>query len=516
MVYSEREYKNLEEKYKQQIQKLQKENEIKTKENKLLKKQNREQAEVIHDLDPNNYRGKYQTAMQENYELKKKLRKFEEKFKLQRISLEKNSSNSCKPSSTNGYKRVVQNNRVKSGRKPGREKGHKRSAPKVSTNPDKVVKVSKVGTCTCGCKTEEREDIARDLVSIEVIVKTTQYQGKKTICPKCHKEYLPKFPKELKSIVNYDESIKSLVIYLNSYCNVPNQKVAQLLGFLSDEKIKMCQGTVGNTMKQFSKKTKSIRQKMKREILKAPVINEDETPIKVNGKIMSTIGVFTKEISLLEAFKNRKLESFEEMGILNRYIGTVCHDHNTIHNSFIQSKQAECNFHILRYCKAEYEVHKRESIKEFMDYLLLLRDKVDELKLQGRRSFTAEEYRKAKEKYLELLDKWDKEFKKDYNYEKKQYYESERCLKRRLREYVDDHLRFLTNFKIDFTNNLAERGLRKIKTKLKMAGGFRKLEFARYYCDAISIIDTCIKQKMNIGKAIKDIFMGKKKIFAFN
>ena len=511
MVYSEKQYKLLQ----FQLEKLKKENKLKTKENKLLKKQNREQAEVIHDLDPNNYRGKYQTAMQENYELKKKLKKLEEKFNLQRISLEKNSSNSCKPSSTNGYKRVVQNNRVKSERKPGREKGHKRSAPKVSTNPDKVVKVSKVATCTCGCKTEKIEDVARDLVSIEVIVKTTQYQGEKTLCPKCHKEYLPKFPKELKSIVNYDEGIKSLVVYLNSYCNVANQKVTQLLGFLSDEKIKMCQGTVGNTMKQFSKKTAPIRKEIKREILKSPVINEDETPIKVNGKIMSTIGVFTKNVSLLEAFKNRKLESFEEMGILDRYIGTVCHDHNKIHNLFIQSQQAECNFHILRYCKAEYEIHHRESIKSFMDYLLLLRDKVDELKIQGRTSFTAEEYRDAKRKYLKLLDAWDKEYSKNADKSQTEYYKSEKALKKRLREYVDDHLRFLTDFRIDFTNNLAERGLRKIKTKLKMAGGFRKLEFAKYYCDAISIIDTCIKQKMNIGGTIKNIFMGKKKIFEF-
>ncbi len=37
-----------------------------------------------------------------------------------------------------------------------------------------------------------------------------------------------------------------------------------------------------------------------------------------------------------------------------------------------------------------------------------------------------------------------------------------------LKEFVDDHLRFTTDFKIDFTNNLAERGLRKIKTKLKI------------------------------------------------
>ena len=230
---------------------------------------------------------------------------------------------------------------------------------------------------------------------------------------------------------------------------------------------------------------------------------------------MSTIVVFTKEISLIEAFANRKLESFKEMGILDRYIGTVCHDHNTIHQTFIQSKQAECNFHILRYCKAEYEVHKRESIKEFMDYLLELRDKVDIYKLEGKTAFSKEEYEKAKVEYLNKLDKWDREYKENYDKDKKQYYESERCLKARLREYVDDHLRFLTDFRIDFTNNLAERGLRKIKTKLKIAGGFRNLNFAKYYCDAISIIDTCKKQSMNIGETIKNIFIGKKKIFAY-
>ena len=511
MIYSEKQYKMLEE----QLKKLKKENELKEKEVKLLKQQNKQQAEIIHDLDPNDYRGKYQTATQEIYELKKKLKIYEEKFTMQRISLEKDSSNSCKPSSTNGFKKVIQNNRVKSNKKPGREKGHRRSAPTVTTTPDEVIEVSKVATCTCGHKTEETEEISRDLISLEVIVHTTQYRGKKTVCPCCNKEYMPKFPKQVKSIVNYDEGIKALVVYLNSYCNVPNVKVSELLGLLSNNKIKMCQGTVGNTVAQFSKKSEHILNKMKKQILKEPVINEDETPIKVNGKFMSVIGVFTKGISLLEAFEHRNLESFKEMGILDRYIGTVCHDHNRIHDSFIQSKQAECNFHILRYCKAEYEIHKRECIKEFMDYLLSLRDKVDEYKLEGKTSFTEDEYKVAKEKYLELLDIWDEEFKKNYDYDKKQYFDSERCLKARLKERVDNHLRFLTDFRIDFTNNLAERGLRKIKTKLKIAGGFRNLQFSKYYCDAISIIDTCKKQNMNIGETIKSIFAGKKKIFAF-
>lgn len=515
MIYSEKQYKELEKQYIKQLKQSQKENELKDKEIKLLKQQNKQKDEVIQDLDKFDYRGQCQSLKLEIKELKKKVQDLEEKLGIARISLGKDSSNSLKPSSTNGFKKVVQNNRVKSGKKPGREKGHKRSAPQVCRMPDKIEKVSKVATCSCGCKTIEQGDVARDLISLEVIVHTTQYVGKKTVCPCCHKEYQPNFPSNVNSIVNYDEGIKSLVVYLSSYCNMPNLKVVELLDLLSNSKIKMCAGTVGNTMKQFSQKSKEQLSKIKKEILKSPVINEDESPITVNGKIESAIGVFTKTLSLVDAFANRKLESFEEMGILNRYIGTVCHDHNNIHTSFIQSKQAECNFHVLRYCKAEYEVHKRDVIKDFMNYLLELRDKVDEKKLQGKEAFTKEEYEEARKKYLEILDKWDEEFKKDFVKQKSKYFDSERCLKTRLREYVDDHLRFLTDFRIDFTNNLAERGLRKIKTKLKISGGFRNLKYAKFYCNAISIIDTCKKQNINIYETIQKIFAGEKKIFTF-
>ena len=73
----------------------------------------------------------------------------------------------------------------------------------------------------------------------------------------------------------------------------------------------------------------------------------------------------------------------------------------------------------------------------------------------------------------------------------------------------------MTDFRIDFMNNLAERGLRPIKKKLKIAGCFRSLDYAKHYCNAMSIIDTCIKQNVYIGAVIKNIFNGKRKIFAF-
>ena len=42
MIYSEKQYKELEEKYKKQLAQLKKENEIKEKENRLLKQQNKQ------------------------------------------------------------------------------------------------------------------------------------------------------------------------------------------------------------------------------------------------------------------------------------------------------------------------------------------------------------------------------------------------------------------------------------------------------------------------------------------
>ena len=134
MSYSETEYKMLLEK----VKKLEKENELKNKENSLLKKQNREKDEIIHDLDMNNYKEKYNTTLS-NYnsllkinneqnieisELKKKVEDLQKQLATQNVRTKKDSSNSSKPSSTNGFKKVITNRREKSNKKQGGQAGH--------------------------------------------------------------------------------------------------------------------------------------------------------------------------------------------------------------------------------------------------------------------------------------------------------------------------------------------------------------------------------------------------------
>lgn len=73
MVYSEKEYKDLEKFYKEQLKEMKQQNEVKEKEVKLLKEQNKQKDEIIHDLDRYDYKGQCQTLRLENEELKKKI-----------------------------------------------------------------------------------------------------------------------------------------------------------------------------------------------------------------------------------------------------------------------------------------------------------------------------------------------------------------------------------------------------------------------------------------------------------
>ncbi len=49
------------------------------------------------------------------------------------------------------------------------------------------------------------------------------------------------------------------------------------------------------------------------------------------------------------------------------------------------------------------------------------------IKCKEKQNLTIKEYEEAREKYLKKLDIWDSEFNEEYDYDRKQYFDSERC-----------------------------------------------------------------------------------------
>ena len=84
----------------------------------------------------------------------------------------------------------------------------------------------------------------------------------------------------------------------------------------------------------------------------------------------------------------------------------------------------------------------------------------------------------------------------------KSTYKEERALLNRLKKYKQNHLLFLRDLTIGYSNNMSESDLRKVKIRQKMSGGFRKQEGSEMYCAILSIIETCKRRKLGIYETI--------------
>ena len=265
----------------------------------------------------------------------------------------KDSHNSSKPPSTDGFKepiRKTQSLREKSGKKSGGQPGHVGKTLMMVEKPDQTILLTP-GQCH-HCQQElSTASIARtervqkfDVPSISLQV--TEYQVEVKTCPCCQAETRADLPDGLTvASAQYGPNIKTLAVYLTCVHLLPLARVCQILSDLFGTTFS--EASVLAACKQSALALTAVLQMIKMALQKSTVIHNDETGFRVNKKRWWLHVAATCWLTLYLAHPKRGKEATDAMGILPHFQGTSVHDSLICYLQYL-CIHALCNAHYLR------------------------------------------------------------------------------------------------------------------------------------------------------------------------
>ena len=172
-------------------------------------------------------------------------------------------------------------------------------------------------------------------------------------------------------------------------------------------------------------------------------------------------------------------------------------------SSYPYNEHALCNAHIIRELRAVIEDDKSPWASEMLEFLFLLYNRTE----KGLSSLSNKAY--YEKKYEAICQKGNKyETKATANGKQGIPKQTKaRNLLDRMILYKKEILRFAFEEKVPFTNNQAERDIRPIKGKQKVATHFRSKEGSQDYLKIHSIFSTIKKHGKNIMELLLQIWI---------
>ena len=439
-------------------------------------------------------------AKQENIidELKDEIQKLQREIERLKSLSNNDGTNSGIPTSQTpiGKKKHVPNSRVKTGEKIGRKVGHKKD--KLERIEDEKINETAEHTLEECPKCRGKEliktgrIIEKDEKDYKLIVINRRHRYIEYKCSCCGKVVHEEIPNHLKEECQYGSNVKSLALTMTNIGNVPLNKTRRIISGLSMEQINPTEGYLAKLQKQASNQLNNFVEELRKNLINSTLIQWDDTVITINGKQGCMRYYGNDFICLYKAHERKNKEGLDKDNILALLNSNtvVEHDHNKVnYNPEYGFINAECCQHLIRDLKkVKVNIPERtwcdEVIKLFQSY----DHKRKELMKEKQDTFTIEE---INEFILQLDLNLLKGIEENENDKKSYYSKKELTLIYRIMEYRDNYIYWILDFSIPFTNNLSERNLRGIKSKMKVSGQFQNINRAEDYANVRSYIETC-------------------------
>lgn len=446
----------------------------------------------------------------ENQRLRKQLDKMR---KLLNGKINTNSTNSSKPSSTDGFFVKPSNMRKKSERKIGGQKGH---PGHFSTMSDKTTTIIEKHVNEVPSKAEAVSDDKGNIlyyrtqeIDFNLVTSVCEIRyfldGKGTLSEEDKKRFA------INSVV-YTPNFKANLLYLNHQGTIALDRLCKMVNEMSQGKITLKPSTLAKWTKEFYKKAKPIQEEIIAQIQKAPLNHVDESGYRINGKISWIHTISNADYTYYTVTSKRGDTERGPLKLLEHYNGILMHDHFKSYLK-LRCKHAECNAHILRYLKSGWDNDNEVQCQNLIQLMQEMLHRKNEKIEAGILQMSAEEVAAYEKRYEEIIDVTVKKYYGSHPNQKRKYVPNYIKTMERMKEYKEAHLRFLHDFSVPFDNNEAERQIRMVKNKLKISGQSKSLETANAYACVLTIIQTAKKQQLNILETMKNILAAKDVLF---
>lgn len=453
-------------------------------------------------------------ALEVIQELRQQITELKTENQKLKAQLSKNSRNSSKPPSSDGYNKPNPKSlRKKSGRKTGGQKGHPGSTLRSVEHPDKIIKHDVFSCVYCGEKLESDTDSdyqARQVVDVEPVTPTvTEHRALVRQCPACGQLNKGTFPEAVTQPIQYGSQINSWVIYFSHYQLLPYKRLQEMMKDVLG--VSLSQGTISNLQKRCHDKLEYFEEKTKTLLTQAGVVNFDETGMRVNQHLYWMHVACTDSLSLYHLDPGRGVTAMDTMGILPEFEGRAVHDHLKAYYQYA-CDHGLCNAHHLRELIYVLEQYEQPWAQRLIDCLIDAKEEVDQYRSSGHQSLPKERRVYYKRRYSRILCDGRSEIPvlpepaKPKRGRKKQH--KAKNLHDRLSKHKAEVLAFIEDFNVPFDNNIAERDLRMNKAKQKISGCFRSHKSGQRFARIRSYISTIRKQSESVIDSLADAFNG--------
>jgi transposase len=439
--------------------------------------------------------------------------------------LSKNSSNSGKPPSTDGYEKPAPKSRRKrSGQKRGGQKGHEGHTLKMVEKPDEIMvhPVESCAHCRKPLKTVEAVGVEkRQVLDLpEVRLLATEHQAEIKICPECDKYTTAVFPTGVTQAVQYGKRIKSQMVYFHEYQLLPLERTSETFHDLYNQDI--AEGTILSACQELAEKVAPVQEAVKEHLTCiAKVVRFDESGARVMGKLHWFHVSCNERLTYYAVHAKRGKIAMNEIGILPNFKGRAIHDDLP---SYFQygCDHGLCNAHHLRSLEFLLERYPQAWVKKLKELLLEINAAVEKAAAKAKTRLPAKSLDNFSSRYDAILKQGFKQCPSPAEPEgqKRTRGRPRQSFAKNLLDRLYDHkeaaLAFMYDFNVPFENNLAERDIRMLKVKQKISGCFRSFHGAEIFCIIRGYLSTARKNGQQVLKILNSAFGGQPYYPAFS